>query len=54
VRDQDAARVMDELVQVFRRAPELNLDDLRDQAHRPTSEKSPLASVNSQGKTCCH
>jgi DNA-binding FrmR family transcriptional regulator len=46
VENQDASRVIDELVQVFRRAPELNLDDLRDQARQMTTEKS--------AKNCCH
>ncbi|HEY9746569.1 MAG TPA: metal-sensitive transcriptional regulator [Oculatellaceae cyanobacterium] len=45
VRNQDTARVMDELVQVFRRAPELNLDSL--QREQKAEEKHPV-------KTCCH
>ncbi len=30
VQNQDSSRVIDELIQVFRRAPELNLDSLRE------------------------
>lgn len=57
VRNQDTERVVEELVQVFRRAPELNLDDVRRTVHaelgdlnRPMAEKAPVGN----GKGCCH
>jgi DNA-binding FrmR family transcriptional regulator len=45
VRNQDASRVIDELIQVFRRAPELNLESLKQPAPTDTAEKT---------KSCCH
>jgi DNA-binding FrmR family transcriptional regulator len=48
VESQDADRVIEELVQVFRRAPELNLDSW--QTPRPTPELGGA----SNGKNCCH
>lgn len=48
VKNQDTSRVIDELIQVFRRAPELNLDDLKlNVLYQPHRE----AAVN--GKNCC-
>lgn len=45
VRNQDENRVIGELVEVFRRAPELNLESLRSVQTPETSAKS---------KSCCH
>lgn len=52
VQNQDAGRVIDELIQVFRRAPELNLEDLRRLAPESTPEVVSVAAGN--GKSCCH
>ncbi len=48
VKNQDTSRVIDELIQVFRRAPELNLDDLRRLA--PSQPEIAVAA----SKNCCH
>ncbi len=55
VRNQDAARVIDELIQVFRRAPELNLEDLRRLAPQQLPTENPAQpAANGNGKNCCH
>jgi DNA-binding FrmR family transcriptional regulator len=48
VKNQDTQRVVEELIQVFRRAPELNLEDLRRTA--PTEATPVIASTE---KSCC-
>lgn len=50
VKNQDTSRVIDELIQVFRRAPELNLDNLRQLV---PDAKAPV-SAESGKKNCCH
>jgi len=58
VKNQDADRVIEELIQVFRRAPELNLDDLRrlPPAETPVMAKSgqTTPSESNKAKSCCH
>lgn len=51
VQNQDAGRVIDELIQVFRRAPELNLEDLRRLTPQLTPEQP--VTTNGNGKNCC-
>lgn len=53
VQNQDTSRVIEELVQVFRRAPELNLDDLREQPPAMAKASASLTG-NGNGKNCCH
>lgn len=48
VQNQDASRVIEELIQVFRRAPELNLESLRQ------SEVAETAETAVKVKSCCH
>ncbi|HEY9686559.1 MAG TPA: metal-sensitive transcriptional regulator [Coleofasciculaceae cyanobacterium] len=50
VRNQDSSRVIDELIQIFRKAPELNLEDVRSRVS-PTPEPAPSSG---NGKHCCH
>jgi DNA-binding FrmR family transcriptional regulator len=50
VQNQDSSRVIDELIQVFRRAPELNLEDVRSRV----SSTPEQASASGNGKHCCH
>jgi len=52
VKNQDAERVIEELIQVFRRAPELNLDDLR----RLVPSESVHIKIDTppKEKSCCH
>ncbi|MCE3234999.1 MAG: csoR 1 [Vampirovibrio sp.] len=56
VQNQDAGRVMDELIQVFRRAPELNLDDVRRSILKaqPEIQAEEATAPNGNGKSCCH
>lgn len=51
VQNQDAGQVIDELIQVFRRAPELNLDDLRRVV--PETRAEQAVATNGNGKNCC-
>jgi DNA-binding FrmR family transcriptional regulator len=55
VQNQDAGRVIEELVQVFRRAPELNLDDWRERPVARAVAKEPVTAgtTQSNGKSCC-
>jgi hypothetical protein len=48
IEKQDASRVIDELVQVFRRAPVLDLKDLT------FVETTPPPVATSAKKDCCH
>lgn len=56
VKNQDAERVIEELIQVFRRAPELNLEDLRrvatSEGKVSLSAAEPVLTV--APKNCCH
>ena len=54
VQNQDAARVIDELIQVFRRAPELNLEDLRRLAPQQRPAENPTQPAHGNEKNCCH
>jgi CsoR family transcriptional regulator, copper-sensing transcriptional repressor len=58
VQNQDAERVIEELIQVFRRAPELNLEEFRQKQwpgngtnHTPKPSEEPVP--NGRGG-CCH
>jgi CsoR family transcriptional regulator, copper-sensing transcriptional repressor len=53
VKSQDSSRVIEELVQVFRRAPELDLEELR---HNPQLQavQKPSTTRDGNGKSCCH
>jgi DNA-binding FrmR family transcriptional regulator len=51
VKNQDTSRVIDELIQVFRRAPELNLEDLKLEG-LPQTLKPTSASAGND-KNCC-
>lgn len=54
VKNQDTSRVIDELIQVFRRAPELNLDDMRRLVPpQKASAAKELVSTASGKKNCC-
>ncbi|WP_373531059.1 metal-sensitive transcriptional regulator [Vampirovibrio sp.] len=59
VKNQDTSRVIDELIQVFRRAPELNLDDLKLEGlpQKPLPQKAlkleRVAVLSGNGKSCC-
>lgn len=54
VKNQDTSRVIDELIQVFRRAPELDLDDLKLEGlpSKPMTAKRE-AVLSGNGKSCC-
>lgn len=62
IQNQDSTRVIDELIEVFRRAPELNLEDVRQQLQtrwpeQSSSEKKAVSSANGSapnGQNCCH
>ena len=52
VQNQDSSRVIEELVQVFRRAPELNLEELR---YSPQLRAiQPAVTPVDNGKSCCN
>lgn len=57
VQNQDTERVIDELIQVFRRAPELNLEEFRDKPWvgnlRDVHGASP-GKASASNKNCCH
>jgi DNA-binding FrmR family transcriptional regulator len=55
VKNQDTSRVIDELIQVFRRAPELNLDDLKlDGLPQKPLDLKRTAVLSGNGKNCCN
>jgi DNA-binding FrmR family transcriptional regulator len=54
VRNQDSSRVIDELIQVFRRAPELNLEDLREDIRSRVTSTPEQTTASGNGKHCCH
>jgi len=55
IQNQDSSRVIEELVQVFRRAPELNLEELRHNPQlRAAQEPVGMATSDGHGKNCCH
>lgn len=52
IQNQDGERVIDELVQVFKKAPELSLEDWRPEALTAyVSQKTP---DTPETKSCCH
>src|SRR5690606_36624003 len=59
MQNQDAERVIDELIQVFRRAPELNLEEFRHKqwpgnANTTAAPETSSPSPAPNGKSCCH
>jgi DNA-binding FrmR family transcriptional regulator len=55
VKNQDTSRVIDELIQVFRRAPELNLDDLKlDGLPQKPLDLNRTAVLSGNDKSCCN
>ena len=55
VKNQDTSRVIDELIQVFRRAPDLNLDDLKlDGLPQKPLDLKRTAVLSGNGKNCCN
>lgn len=51
IQNQDSERVIDELIQVFKRAPELNLEAFRETIPAVASGKTGIPAPEN---TCCH
>ncbi len=49
IENQDGQRVIDELMEVFRRAPNLDIEGIA-----PFQEKTPATSATNGSKDCCH